>query len=287
MFPRGCTVSEVLEKYLDWVHENRKPATYDKAKHCLTRFAKNVGYGTRVANLKGSDVSDWVETESTWGPTMRHDGITAVVRAFNWAVGKNHLRSNPVLHVPDKPSRKRREIVFSTDDWKTLRGHVKDCAFGDLLDFMYETGCRPLEARTLQAHHLDLRNDMAVFPPSEAKGERNERVIFLTDKAKAICARLVKRNPTGPLMLNTQGRPWTKDSINCRFHRPKKKLGKDACAYAVRHTYATEALKAGMDSLTLSQLMGHSNTNTLAKTYAHLARNPDYLRKQARRIKAS
>ncbi len=74
--------------------------------------------------------------------------------------------------------------------------------------------------------------------------------------------------PKGPILLNTKGRPWTKDSINCRFDRLKKKLGKRACAYAIRHTYATEGLLKGLDSLTLSQLMGHADTTQLSRTYA-------------------
>ena len=85
--------------------------------------------------------------------------------------------------------------------------------------------------------------------------------------------------------MNTNGNPWTKDSINCRFQRLSKKLGKRLCAYAIRHSYATEGLKSGMDSLILAQLMGHADTTMLARTYSHLARNPDFLRKQAKRLR--
>lgn len=94
---------------------------------------------------------------------------------------------------------------------------------------------------------------MIVFPPSEAKGERHERVIFLPDEAMAI----IKRNmrDDGPLFRNTKGRPWTKDSINCRFWRLSKKLTFPACAYGIRHSFATDGLKQGIDSLTLAQLI--------------------------------
>jgi integrase len=140
---------------------------------------------------------------------------------------------------------------------------VKDDAFGDFLDFLWLTGCRPMEARKIESHHVDLANAMVIFPPSEAKGELNERVIFLPVAAILIVERNMRED--GPVFLNTRGRPWTKNSINCRFQRLKKKLNFPACAYCIRHSFATEGLKKGIDSLTLAQLMGHADTSMLSR----------------------
>lgn len=86
-------------------------------------------------------------------------------------------------------------------------------------------------------------------------------------------------------MRNTKHQPWTKDAIGCRFKRIRKKLGKSANAYAIRHSYATLALISGADSLTVSQLMGHCDVITLARHYQHLSKNATYLLEQARRLK--
>ncbi len=278
-----ATVAQLFELYLEWVQKNRAPGTYDKIKRHLSSFASFIGLRTKVATLSGADLSEWVENEKTWNSTSRNEAITSVVRCFNWAVGKKHLKVNNVAHVPDKPRRRRREIVFSQEDWTKLRSFVRDRAFADFLDFMWETGCRPIEARTMETKHVNLDGGVVIFPPSEAKGERHERVIFLTDKAIEICQRNMKDE--GPILRNTRGRAWTKATIHSRFFRLKKKLGKPACAYAIRHTFATEGLLSGMDSLTLSQLMGHCDVSTLARNYAHLARNPTYLKEQARKLR--
>ncbi|WDQ16488.1 tyrosine-type recombinase/integrase [Rhodopirellula sp. P2] len=281
------TAETIFERYLDWVQENRKPGTYAKFRHLLSRLAKFIGKRTKVAKLSGVDLSHWVESESTWNCTTRHNGIGAVSRCFNWAVGMGLLSSNPVSRVPEKPTPKRREVVYSHQDWKELRALVKDNAFGDLLDFMWETGCRPLEARTMESRHINLQSGVVVFPPSEAKGAKRERVIYLTEKAIEICRDRVDKFPEGPVMRNRRRRLWTKDAINCRFRRLRKKLGRKANAYAIRHSYANNGLIDGMDSLTLSQLMGHADISTLAKNYAHLASNPQYLREQARKLRDS
>ncbi len=53
--------------------------------------------------------------------------------------------------------------------------------------------------------------------------------------------------------------------------------------YAIRHSWATRALKSGLDGLTVAILMGHSDPSTLARVYQHLAHDPQHLLNQAKR----
>lgn len=53
--------------------------------------------------------------------------------------------------------------------------------------------------------------------------------------------------------------------------------------YALRHSWATNALKNGVDALTVAILMGHRDPSTLARTYQHLSHNPEHLLAEARR----
>jgi integrase len=53
--------------------------------------------------------------------------------------------------------------------------------------------------------------------------------------------------------------------------------------YGLRHSWATNALKNGVDALTVAILMGHRDPSTLARTYQHLSHNPEHLLAEARR----
>jgi integrase len=53
--------------------------------------------------------------------------------------------------------------------------------------------------------------------------------------------------------------------------------------YALRHSWATNALLRGLDSLTVAILMGHRDPSTLARVYQHLSHRPDHLLAEARR----
>ena len=91
----------------------------------------------------------------------------------------------------------------------------------------------------------------------------------------------------------TRGRMVTKTDGELRTEARVKLTGKLAKAYAkkcnlytLRHSWATNALERGVDSLTVAVLMGHKDPSQLAKTYQHLSHNPGHLLEQARRASA-
>lgn len=280
-------VAEVFDHYLQWLQDNRSPSTYSKTAHYLNVFMKELGTSFQIAKFGGMHVTRWIESRRDWTDTTKNDAATLIQRAFRWAAKRGYILCSPVEDVEGKPRKQRRETVFTPEQWAQIRAEVTDQQFGDLLDFLWATGCRPQEGRLLEARHVDLANGMAIFPPSEAKGGHNERVLFLPDSAVEICRRLSEQHPSGPIFLNKIDRPWTKDAMKCRFSRLQKKLGFPMCAYAIRHAYATEGLKKGIDSLILAQIMGHSDTSMLSRHYAHLARNPVYLRTVVEKINKS
>ncbi len=68
-------------------------------------------------------------------------------------------------------------------------------------------------------------------------------------------------------------------------HRGKlttKKVGFRVIAYGARHSFATNALIKGVDSVTVAHLMGHKDASMVSKVYSHLATNVEFLRQQAR-----
>ena len=78
---------------------------------------------------------------------------------------------------------------------------------------------RPAALRwNLAVHPVDLDNAMAVFPPSEAKGEQHERVIFMPDEALEICRRLISGQMWPSPRTNRRHRssdPWSMHEGKC------------------------------------------------------------------------
>jgi len=192
---------------------------------------------------------------------------------------------SPIEHL-EKPQAGSREQVISPDEFPKMLSLVRDEQFRDLLVTAWETGARPQELLRVEARHANVAQSRWVFPKYEAKGKTRVRIVYVANRSLEITERLVKQHPEGPLFRNKRGTPWTPFSVKCRFQRLQEKLGISYCLYAFRHSFATRMLEAGVDALTVSILMGHSDSSMLGKVYQYLSSNPKLLADQVKRASA-
>ncbi|MEP1648238.1 tyrosine-type recombinase/integrase [Rhodopirellula bahusiensis] len=298
--------------YLDFVESNRSPATYDRCRNYVSRFVLFVGRSRLSSDVVPADVHRWIDDHNRraakivkdcatdkakrrlhttkkgdtgtirkpWGPTAKRDAIGVVKRMYNWAVEEGHIAASPLAQVK-RPKASNRQIVYTDAQWIKVRSHA-DEHLGPILDFLKLTGCRPFEARSLEARHV--HHDLIVFPPTEAKGELQSRVIVMVDEVRATIEPRLEQYPTGALFRNSRGDAWSKSALRSRLYRLGDKLGIDnLMAYGFRHTYTTNSLIQGVDTVSLSHLLGHSSTRMVSEVYGHLSQNFDHLRQQAAR----
>lgn len=277
----GLTVASLLDKFLDWCEKHCAARTFLDHRRRIQNFLDAAPEAARfpAEKLKPFHVTEWIDRHPTWGPTFRRMHIISVQRPYNWAVRLGYIETNPIRGI-DKPPCKRREQVVTPDQWLTIRDHYAEGdPFRDLLEFVWETGCRPQEARAIEPRHVCLDRLCVLFPPDEAKGKKNWRIIRLTKRAAEILRRRIRDRREGKAFLNANGKPWTAWAVNCRFCRLKKHTGVKHFAYALRHGFATRKLVEGNDHLTVAELLGHSDGTMLARVYQHLSQNDEHLRK--------
>jgi integrase len=181
------------------------------------------------------------------------------------------------------PLKTAREVTVTAQQWAAVMRHAKGEGFRDLLTLYRETGSRPGELFDIEARHIDPRQRTAVLDRECSKGRKYKRVIYFTDTAWAIIAKWCQKHPTGPILRNEAGRPWTNSALNCRLIRLRKHTGFKLMPYALRHTFATECLVNGVDAVTVAELMGHRDLTMVANVYGHLAKQHRYLREQLHR----
>jgi integrase len=281
--PSGQVV-ELLDTFLEWARKNKAPHTYRWYKQYIQLFVDAIPATLTIAELKPYHVTCAMDAHPNWGNNSRHDFISAVKRAFNWALDEELIDRSPLARMK-KPAREAGETVLSPAEYATVIKAVTEPRFHDLLEFAWETGARPQELRKVEARFLDLESSRIVFPPKQAKGKKYYRTIYLTDRARRIATRLAEENPGGPLLRNSEGNSWTKDAINCAFTRLEKKIGRKYHIGAFRKGYATEALKAGLDTVTVAHLLGHRDPSMVSKVYGQVQQDPEHMAKSARKAK--
>jgi integrase len=83
-------------------------------------------------------------------------------------------------------------------------------------------------------------------------------------------------HPGGNVFTFEDGRPPHPDTIRQRFDRLAAAAGLSRITFHdLRHSYATGALKAGINPKVISARIGHANVGFILQTYAHVLRNDD------------
>jgi integrase len=280
----ALTVAELFDKYLEWCRRNREARTFNDYVWHLQKFCDHLKDTAKIPalDLRPFHVNEYLDANPEWGQTYRRNAIASVKRAYAWGEAEGHISGTPLKNLK-KPSPARREEFVKPEDWEKIKGSYKDGdPFRELLEFCWETGARPHEARGIQPRHVMLDRAIIAIPPEEAKGRKRWRVIRLEGRALEI---VKKRLPGAKewLFVNRDGLPWKVFAINCRFCRLKEKLGVKFCNYQFRHGFANRMLVSGADFLTVAALMGHSDGTMLAKVYQHLDQSDDHLREALRR----
>jgi integrase len=282
--PDQLSVSELFDKYLEWCQKYREKRTYDGYVWHLQKFLDHLGdRATAPAlSLRPFHVVEWLDAHPDWGQTYRRNATGAVQRAYNWAEELGHIESNPVRKIK-KPLAARREKYVRPEDWVAIRDCYKPAdPFRVFLEFCWETGCRPQEARHIEPRHVHPDKAVIAIPPKEAKGRKKWRVIRLEGRALEI----VKERLPGAvekLFTNRDGGAWTSYALNCRFHRLKEKLGERFSPYLFRHGFTQRLLVSGVDHLTVAALLGHADGTMVSKVYSHMDQADDHLREALRK----
>lgn len=278
----ALTFNSLASKYLAWCSNHRSPRSLEWYKGHIDNFLKFLGDNSSIpaTELKPYHVIEWTDNRPTWGSTYKRGAIVAIQRSYNWAVEMGYLTSSPLTKIK-KPQAKRRETYMTKEDFDEILSRLSpNDPFGDLLQFVWHTGCRPQEVRHIEARHVDLVHERIVFPAEESKGKRDKRVIYLHGASLEIIKRLwTDETSGGKLFKNNRGTAWTKYAICNRFHRLSKVIGRKVFCYAARHGFGTRKLIQGHDGIVVAALMGHKDGSMLAKIYSHVEKDEAFLKR--------
>ncbi|MEA5516959.1 tyrosine-type recombinase/integrase [Nodularia sp. UHCC 0506] len=153
-----------------------------------------------------------------------------------------------------------------------------------LIYLLYETGMRIGEALGLRHEdifskgvneiHVTYRDDNA----NHARAKTGSRIIHVSkDLMRMYSNYLVNNYPevdSDYVFVNCWkhplGEPMTKSNVDNLFIRLATKTGIKAYPHILRHTHATELIRANWDMAYVQKRLGHSDIQTTINTYVHL-----------------
>jgi integrase len=224
------------------------------------------------------EIAEW---QATLPPGYRYAIMRSLRQVLNAAVRWKLIQGNPANEAGANPQPRREEVAFfeSLADVGRLAAELGP-AFGPLVIFGVETGLRPSEWIALERRHVDRRAGVVRVRHSVVGGRakeygktaRSRRDVPLTARSIAAVDALTPRLETPLLLPAARGGYIDLGNWRRRQWRPALEsagLDPELTPYAMRHTYASFALDAGVTIFELARLMGTS-VKVIDDTYGHL-----------------
>lgn len=258
------------------------PGHYRNTRIILEQFARAFA-DVRVSLLRADQIEKWVETRP-WSLSYQNGAIGAI-GALLKAEGVA-LR----LRKPPKESRGA-DTCLTEEQFDALiqdltgplpRGGRKRGDLAELLRLLRETGARPGELCELTVEGLDWPNCLIRLAKHKTRRHTGkDRVIHFNTAAMRILEAQRAKYGRGVLFRTRNGNPYKSTELWEVLGKASKRLGFRVVAYGQRHSFATNALSAGVPDAIVAELLGQKGTNMVHTHYAHLGQRAAALKQAA------
>jgi integrase len=273
--PEALTLAEVIDRYLDDLAGRVKPSSLKTSKGFLNPVKRVIGRLPVVA-VRREDVRRAIEGRDEWGSTAKFTSYGRLAACLNWALQQDPplVPANVVRGIPRPTARSRGgDSTVTPEDFERLRTaaapHLRD-----ILEALYDTGCRPGEVIRISAADFSAANATWTLADHKTVHRTGRpRVIHLTARVVETCVRLAALHAEGPMYRTSYGLPYRntcKLSESVRHLRWKLGLPDAFVPYGLRHTWATDALVRGVPDHVVATLMGHTSSKMVAQHYGHV-----------------
>jgi integrase len=276
------TVSELVEQFLA-THEV-DPATTDKLRYELKHITRAFGE-RRLDTLRTPELATW---RMTLPARSRHQLFRSTRQVLEQAVVWNLIERNPTDRIRNRRVRldeNRERRIF--EDWDEVEAVAAEMipAHRALPIFLVGTGMRPEEALALEWRDIDKREAVASIERVHSKGrtkackksDRQRRRVPLRDVVLEALDAHPRRLGTRLVFPAHHADDYLRlDTFYLRHWRPALRGAglEPRGVYTCRHTFASWALRGGMDLFLLSKFMGTSIA-MLDAHYGHLVRDSE------------
>lgn len=289
----------------------------ERVAYYLTQLAEHCKANPSIDNagsLTAKQVETWMYGRKEWGPSSHRGVIQAIKACWKWAHQEGLIARNRMVMATPEPT--RREGIITDEQHAAMclnqdEGRVKkkkegeeekppekpgkpkkrkktrDGALRAVLIALKHSGTRPGMIRSVTAENV--RSDLSQWVLTNHKTRKKTKaplVVWLDPCLQTLTRILLSARKTGPLFLDSSGKPWSKDVLGRRIGRIREKLGipKSVVAYSHRHRFATKALESGVGIATVAQLIGHSDITMISRVYGHLDKANDYMKSEAAKV---
>jgi integrase len=266
---------ELAERWLANVRPDLKPSSYSRrvvAIKALTPFFRE----EIVTKIGAKHIEEW-KIKRAACVSAQTANIEAETLRLIFRYAQDHLRlliENPAESIKRRKVRSAERLIPSKDDFRALvaelrNGHKSTGEAGNFVEFLAYSGTRQAEAAAVCWR--DVNFDLGLLTiTGGVDGTKNHqhRTIPLFPPLR----RLLEQMKAAQAPASGGTKLFGIASAHLQIQRACKRLGLAQYGHhSMRHFFCSNCIESGVDFLTLSRWVGHSDGGVLiGKTYGHL-----------------
>ena len=302
-FYSGITVAEYFKKWLNQIKQEVRLNTYRGYKanmdnHIIPYFENE---GILLQELTPNEITAYYrfkhENSDLSGRTLKHHHQN-ISKALNDAIGQGYLTYNPATHAKTIKEERYRAEFLNNGQIKELLTLLNDKPIKLAVELCCIYGFRRSEVLGLKWHNVDFENGSiricetlqqstkaitgSTNYTDDTKTESSNRTMPMTDRARVILLAQKERQNRNREFLGNRyidndyvctfdnGKEITPNYLSRSFHKiivnsdlPKVRL------HDLRHSSASNLLSQGFSVIQVADWLGHSESTTTLKFYAH------------------
>lgn len=245
-------------------------------------YVKDKWGSTRVRDLKGNQVSEWLTGLETKGgkpisASWQHKILLLMKGLCEMAIDDKVMPRNPLKKSKPEGQQSAERRYLDVAQADALAAALKP--HDDLVWVLLLTGMRRGEAAGLKVGDFDVRRRrLRIHRDIDAEGledatksKRHRDVPVQGDLLVKVRAAAKGKVRTDFLFPSPSGLPWTRDSWRPRWEKAREVTGiSDLDTHELRHTAVSWAIHAGANVKTIQRMVGHASAAVTLDVYGHL-----------------